>query len=137
MTQEERKSSANILIVDDEEIVLSLLSDALEEEAAELTTVNSAAKAIEIIEKKPIDLLITDIRMPGMDGIELAGRAAYAQPKIKIIFMTGYANLNSAKDAIRHGAIDYILKPFELKEIRKAVWKALNLISENKDKDCN
>lgn len=135
MMQEDRKGLANILIVDDEDVVLSLLSDALEEEAAELITANSAAKAIEIIQQNPIDLLITDIRMPGMDGIELAGRAAFEQPKIKIIFMTGYANLNSAKDAIRHGAIDYILKPFELKEIRKAVWKALNLISENKAKE--
>lgn len=135
MMQEDRKGLANILIVDDEDVVLSLLSDALEEEAAELITANSAAKAIEIIQQNPIDLLITDIRMPGMDGIELAGRAAFERPKIKIIFMTGYANLNSAKDAIRHGAIDYILKPFELKEIRKAVWKALNLISENKAKE--
>jgi len=133
--QEDRKGLANILIVDDEDVVLSLLSDALEEEAAELITTNSATKAIEIIQQNPIDLLITDIRMPGMDGIELAGRAAFVQPKIKIIFMTGYANLNTAKDAIRHGAIDYILKPFELKEIRKAVWKALNLISENKAKE--
>jgi signal transduction histidine kinase len=86
------------------------------------------------LEQKPYDLLLTDIRMPGMDGIELARRARSRQPGIGVVFMTGYANLNSAKDAIKQGAIDYIMKPFELAEIRQAVRNAMDRKAEEEER---
>jgi len=74
--------------------------------------------------------LITDIRMPGMDGIELVCRGREMHPDLGVIFITGYANRASAKNAIKQGAFDYIMKPFELSEIRQAVRNALKIKSE-------
>lgn len=121
----------SILVVDDEEVVFSLVRDALEDEGFNVDTAINSFAALDIINSKKIDLLITDIRMPKMSGIELVKKVKIIQPDIAFIFMTGYANLNSAKDAIKQGASDYILKPFELNEIRQSVKKAIDKLKEN------
>ena len=126
----ETKHSTYILVVDDEDIVVSLVRDALEDEGYHIDTASNGTSALKIITENQIDLLITDIRMSPMDGIELSRRAREFSPDLNIIFMTGYANLNSAKDAIKHGAVDYILKPFELAEIRQSVAKAVEKIQQ-------
>ncbi len=110
-----------ILVVDDEAIVLSLVRDALEDEDYEVSTAARAGDALAILESRPIDLIVTDIRMPDMNGIDMARRARMLRPEVGVVFMTGYANINSAKDAIKEGALDYVLKPFELDEIRRAI----------------
>ncbi|MEW5796150.1 MAG: response regulator [Candidatus Zixiibacteriota bacterium] len=115
-----------ILAVDDEEIVQSLVRDALEEEGYHVLTANSGAEALAILRTQPIDLLITDIRMPKMSGTDLVEQARALNPSIGVIFMTGYASLSSAKDAIKRGALDYIMKPFELSDIRQAVRNSLD-----------
>lgn len=120
-----------IYVVDDEEIVLSLISDALEEDGFNVMTANSAIDAFDYLKDQPADLLITDIRMPKMNGIELVKKTKELYPNISVIFMTGYANLDSAKDAIKQGATDYIMKPFELNEIRQAVYKAVDQIKKD------
>lgn len=117
--------NASILVVDDEDVVVSLVRESLTEEGYRVQTASGAAEAIKLLGSHQFDLLITDIRMPEIDGIELAEIVRQMIPGISIIFMTGYANLNTAKDAIRQGAVDYILKPFELSEIREAVRKAI------------
>lgn len=127
MTKAEN-SNISIVVVDDESIVLSLIRDALEEDEYQLETALSAEEALKIIESKKIDLIISDIRMPRINGIQLVKQARELYPEVGVIFMTGYANLNSAKDAIKQGASDYILKPFELSEIRQAVSKAVEQI---------
>lgn len=123
-------SRIRILIVDDESIVLSLVRDALEDEDYDVETAARGADALKVIESKEIDLIVTDIRIPDINGIDLVKRARTVQPDIGAIFMTGYANLNSAKDAIKQGALDYILKPFELDEIRRAVKSAVKKIKK-------
>ncbi len=123
-------SQIRILVVDDENIVLSLIRDALEEEEYDIRTASTGAEALEIIDSTPINLIVTDIRMPGITGIELVKKARKVQPDMGVIFMTGYANLNSAKDAIKQGAFDYILKPFELDEIRRAIKNAVHKIKK-------
>lgn len=119
-----------ILIVDDESIVLSLIRDALEDEDYDVETAARGAEALKVIESKKINLIVTDIRMPDINGIDLVKRARTVQPDIGAIFITGYANLNSAKDVIKQGALDYILKPFELDEIRRAVKSAIKKIKK-------
>ena len=119
-----------IVVVDDEEIVLSLIQDALEDEDYHIRVADNGLTALEMIEDDPADLILTDIRMPQMDGIELISKVRQFKPETGVIFMTGYANLNSAKDAIKQGAFDYIMKPFELSEIRQAVDKAVKKIQE-------
>ncbi len=116
-----------LLVVDDEAIVVSLVRDALEDEDYDIATAMTGTDALSLIEKQSFDLLITDIRMPGMNGIDLVKAARDKQPELGVIFMTGYANLNSAKDAIKQGAFDYIMKPFELTEIRQAVKNGLKI----------
>jgi signal transduction histidine kinase/CheY-like chemotaxis protein len=123
----QQKPTPSILVVDDEEIVLSFVSDALEDSDYSVDTALDGNSALKLIERKNYDLLITDIRMPELDGIDLVERARRLQPNIGVIFMTGYANLQSAKNAIQQGAFDYILKPFELNEIRQAVAKAMKI----------
>ncbi|MEW6050057.1 MAG: response regulator [Candidatus Zixiibacteriota bacterium] len=124
----------HILVVDDEAIVLSLVRDALEDENYSIETASSAQDALALLDRGSFDLLITDIRMPHMDGIEMVRQVRERHPDIAVIFMTGYANLSSAKNAIKQGAFDYIMKPFELVEIRQAVRNALKLRSETVDK---
>ncbi len=117
--------SVKILIVDDEEIVLSLARDALEDLGYEVVLSGDGKDALEIIKKEYFDFILTDIRMPLVSGLELARLAREILPSVGIIFMTGYANLNTAKDAIKEGAYDYIMKPFELAELRQAVKNAI------------
>jgi len=119
-----------IIAVDDEDIVLSFIQDALDDDHYHIRVANNGLTALEMIEKDPADLILTDIRMPQMDGIELMKRVRQIRPETGVIYMTGYANLNSAKDAIKQGAFDYIMKPFELTEIRQAVEKAAKKILE-------
>ncbi len=126
---EQVNSAINIIVVDDEEIVLSLVRDALEDDGYHVETASNGADALALSRTMPVNLVITDIRMPKMDGNELVRCIREKQPDVAVIFMTGYANLNSAKDAIKQGAFDYILKPFELNEIRQAVQKAVERIN--------
>lgn len=123
-------SQFTILVVDDESIVHSFVSDALEDDGFEILTASNGIEALELFENQSVDLLITDIRMPKMDGVELVKRAKKIKTDLMVIYMTGYANLNSAKDAIKQGASDYIMKPFELNEIRQAVYKAIDQIKK-------
>ncbi|HDL04678.1 MAG TPA: response regulator [candidate division Zixibacteria bacterium] len=123
-----------ILIVDDEEIVLSFARDALEDGDYDIELANSGVEALKKIEREFFDFILTDIRMPECDGIELAQKAREIIPSVGIIFMTGYANLNTAKDAIKEGAYDYIMKPFELNEIRQAVKSAVKKRQKDTEK---
>jgi signal transduction histidine kinase/CheY-like chemotaxis protein len=127
MMIETLEKTADILVVDDEVIVTSLIRDALEDEGYEIETASSGESALELVNQHHFDLVISDIRMPRMDGIELIKRIREHLPNISIIFMTGYANLQSAKNAIKQGASDYIMKPFELTEMRAAVKNALKM----------
>ncbi len=117
--------SPHILITDDEEIVVSLVRDCLEDDGYIVETADCGGAAEKLLQAQTFDLLITDIRMPDFDGIELLRRAKVLQPDIGAIFMTGYANVDSAKEAIKEGALDYVMKPFEISEIRASVKNAL------------
>ena len=122
---DEIRPGADILVVDDEQIVLSLIADTLTDEGYAVTTTLSSKEAIALAKQHNFDFILTDIRMPEMDGIELVRQIRAFTPTIGIIFMTGYANLDTAKQAIKEGAYDYILKPFELSEIRQAITRAV------------
>jgi len=125
---EPKNEDIRVVVADDEEIVLSLVRDALEDEGYAVQTASCGEEALEIVADSGIDMIITDIRMPRMDGIELVKRIREKHSDVVVIFMTGYANLNSAKDAIKMGASEYIMKPFELSEIRLAVSNAADKI---------
>ncbi len=125
MAELARSGHPRILVVDDEQIVLNLVEDTLTDDGYRVTITASANKAVELARNQEFDFILTDIRMPEMNGIEMVKKIHKFAPTIGVIFMTGYANLNTAKLAIKEGAFDYIMKPFELDEIRQAIGRAV------------
>jgi len=101
-----------VLIVDDEAIVRDALSDWLKDIGYQIFTAENGYKALEVIEKEKPGIMIADLVMPGMDGIELMKKAKARQPNIEVIIITAYASIPTAITAMKEGAYDYIEKPF-------------------------
>ncbi len=114
-----------ILVVDDEEIVLRFACDALRSEGHLVVGVFSAQEALKRVKEEKYDFILTDIKMPEMDGVELIKAAHQIDSNIGALFMTGYASMETAREAVQEGAYDYVLKPFDLHEIRRAVADAI------------
>jgi len=104
---------ATILVVDDEKNYLWMLDELLKQEGYNVFTCDSASKAILILREEPIDVLLTDLRMSGMDGMALLTECRGISPTISVILMTAYGTIERAVEAIREGAYDFIVKPFE------------------------
>ena len=104
---------SSVLVVDDEPVVLQLFSRVLSEKGLSTRTASSAAEALEMLAQGGIACVLADKNMPGMDGIEMIRHVREAQPHCACIIMTGYASTESAIEALRLGAVDYLQKPFE------------------------
>ena len=104
---------SSVLVVDDEPVVLQLFSRVLSEKGLRTRTASSAEEALKLLEEGGIACVLADKNMPGMDGIEMLRRVREAQPHCAFIVMTGYASTDSAIEALRLGAVDYLTKPFE------------------------
>jgi DNA-binding NtrC family response regulator len=125
---------AKVLVVDDEEIVLKSCRRILEGEGHQVFTALSGKKAFEILASQPIDIVITDIKMPEMDGMELLERMKKEYPDVLVIMITGYSTVQSAVQAMKLGAFDYIPKPFTPDEVTVVVERAMekkSLVFEN------
>jgi DNA-binding NtrC family response regulator len=125
---------AKILVVDDEEIVLKSCRKILGSDKYDIFTALSGQEAFDLLAKEPIDIVITDIKMPGMDGMEVLNRIKKDYPDILVIMITGYSTVQSAVQAMKLGAFDYIPKPFTPDEVQVVVEKALekkSLVHEN------
>lgn len=116
---------ARLLIVDDEEAQLRALCETLREEGYETTGFACAPEAIAAVVQHRFDLLLTDLMMPEMDGIELLVAALQHDPDLVAIMMTGQGTIETAVQAMRSGALDYILKPFKLSAVRPVLSRAL------------
>ena len=112
---------SNVLVVDDEKNYLVVLEDLLAEEGYAVRTALSGTEALDIIRTSPVDTVLTDIRMPGMSGVDLLDEIQNIDPDIPVILMTAFAEVDQAVDAIKKGALDHIQKPFDNREIKKAV----------------
>jgi response regulator RpfG family c-di-GMP phosphodiesterase len=124
----------SVLIIDDEEPIRRLLAMYLSEEYTCLTAA-SADEATELLTSGPFNLVITDIAMPGTSGIELTQYIRRAYPDTVVIMVSGMSDINYAIDAMRHGAFDYLTKPFDLSQVMMAVDRALRyqaLISQKR-----
>ena len=128
-------ASEKILIVDDEEGVRKLLGRILGKNGYDTVSAPSAEEALRLVEADQFDLVITDIKMPGMDGLQLLQELKAFNPGLPIIVITAYGTVESAVQALRAGAYDYITKPFENDEIRLTVAKTFErerLLAENR-----
>ena len=117
--------SKKILVVDDEIGIRQSLKKILEKEGFEVVTASNGEEAFKVIRGGDIDLLISDIRMAGMDGLELLKVSKSVSPYTEVIMITGYASVDTAVDSMKQGAYDYITKPFKKADILKAVQKAI------------
>jgi len=115
--KEERAMSFRILVAEDEEITLKHIVNTLQLEAHSVRGVKNGLDAMQAIEKEDFDLLITDIKMPGMTGMELLTGVKSKYPATEVIVITGFGTIGSAVDAVKKGAFDYITKPFDLDEL--------------------
>ena len=111
----------NILLADDERSIAITLRDDLEAAGHKVTVVSDGTKAHAEVTASRFDLLITDIRMPGLDGISLLKAAKAIDSSLEVIVITGHGTIESAVEAIRHGAYDYVLKPFLNEDILRRV----------------
>jgi two-component system NtrC family response regulator len=124
-----------VLIVDDEKNYLVVLEALLAPEGYEIMTADNAQAALRLIEDADLDLVITDMKMPGMSGMELLEASKRTKPELPVIMMTAYGTIEMAVEAMKKQAYDYITKPFQNEELKLTVQKALQnhrLIKENR-----
>jgi DNA-binding NtrC family response regulator len=119
------KTKGRILIVDDELVVRDSLGKWFTSEGYTARPANGAREALEVIQQAEYDIALIDIKMPGMDGMELQARLKEADPDLTVIIMTGYASVDTAVQALKRGAYDYITKPVDPDELSHLVANAL------------
>jgi two-component system NtrC family response regulator len=123
-----------ILIIDDDEMQLTALAGFLKSKKFQVDQTVSAVDGLQRLEKNQIDLILTDFKMPEKSGIEVLNSSKMINPNIDVVLMTAYGNIESAKEAIQSGAIDYLTKPIDLLQLENIINKTRErkqLISEN------
>ncbi len=121
-------NNAKILIVDDERIALKNLEHVMKKEGYEVVGTQSGPNALKLLEAQQFDVVLTDLRMEKVDGIQILKRCRDLYPDTEVIMITGYATLQSAVETMKHGAFYYIAKPFKLDEVRKVVGEAVEKV---------
>jgi CheY-like chemotaxis protein len=119
------KKNGKILVLDDEQIVLDSVSRILEEEHYEVKTARSGGEAVNMLKGGGFDVLITDLKMPGMDGLQAMEALAEVDPDLSMIMATAYSTVDSAVKAMKLGAVDYIRKPFTPDQLTELVNKVM------------
>jgi len=123
-----------LLIVDDELHVRESLSQWFAEDGYDVVAADSGKQALTLLGRRPFDIVITDVRMPGMDGLELQRRILEVDPDLAIIVITAYASVSTAVQALKEGAYDYLAKPFDPEGLTRVVekaWEKQRLRKEN------
>lgn len=130
MTQE----PARVLVVDDEEPIRLTMSELLRRRGYDVITANNGEAALALIHQRPFDLLLLDLKMPGLSGIDVAQRARELQPEVAIIMLTGHGSLDSALEGMHIGVFDYLLKTVSPRDVLDRVAAALTQQQENRRK---
>jgi DNA-binding NtrC family response regulator len=123
-----------VLIVDDEPDFLETIVKRLRKRKIDTTGVDSGKKALELLEREPFDVVILDIRMPGMDGIETLKEIKHKRPLMEVILLTGHASVESGMQGIQYGAFDYVMKPAEIDDLLEKVRQAYERKSIHEEK---
>ena len=126
MDAENKNRKEKILVVDDEAVIRELLISYLKMEGYTVDCAGNGIEALTMLKKDTFNLVITDIKMPGMDGLTLMSKIKQQYPELIILVMTGHTTIETTLAAIKRGAYDYIMKPFKIGEIRVAIHNALD-----------
>jgi DNA-binding NtrC family response regulator len=122
------EETIHVLVVDDEPVMRGMLEKTLTKEGHSVYLASSAEEALEMLERNPVNIVLSDLSMPGMDGFALLKTLKESRPELPVIVMTAYADIYSVKDALLKGAEDYITKPFKSMEIcmivERAYWRS-------------
>ncbi len=111
----------SILVVDDELLIRDLLYDFFSGQGWNISVAENGEKALDIINANKIDLVLSDIRMPEMDGLTLTSRVKESHPEIPVVLMTGFPSVDTAVNALRSKVEDYVIKPFNINQLYKLV----------------
>jgi CheY-like chemotaxis protein len=124
MEQKNQKKKLEVMVVDDEPIVGKRLKPALTKYGYDVEVFDNPIKAIDRFDEKEFDVVVTDLRMEHLNGIQVLEHVAAKSAKTKVIFITGYATVENAREALVKGAFDFIAKPFKPNDLRMAITKA-------------
>jgi DNA-binding NtrC family response regulator len=122
------QNAAKILIVDDEKIALKNLEHIMKKEGYEVVGTQSGPNALKLLEEQPFDVVLTDLKMEKVDGMQILKKCRDLYQDAEVIIITGYATLESAVQTMKHGAFYYVAKPFKLDEVRKVVKEAVEKV---------
>ena len=129
------KDAPTVLVVDDEPALADSLQKILERESLRVLTASSGGEALEIIRREPVSVLLTDLMMPGMSGMDLLRASKSVAPETETVLMTAYGTVENAVDAMKQGAYDFVTKPIKRAHLVRVVGKALekrSLVQENR-----
>jgi len=118
------KTPSHILLVDDEKDFVEMLSLRLQENGEDVLAAYSGQECLETLEKKTIDVIILDVKMPGMDGIETLKKIKKLHPLVEVIMLTGHGTIQAAVEGMKLGAFDFLLKPADFKELTEKLNRA-------------
>ena len=116
----------SILIVDDELLIRDLLYDFFQQQGWDVAVAEDGRRALEILKNKKIDLLLTDLKMPEIDGLHLTSAVKQQYPGMPVIIMTGYPSVDSAIEALRYKVEDYVIKPFNINKLYKTIKESVH-----------
>jgi DNA-binding NtrC family response regulator len=129
----ERPTAPTILIVDDEDSTRNLCCDVITDSGLRTRTASTTEQALEILDQWPVEILITDLRVPQMGGLELLKRVRRDFPQTAVLVLTQYGTIESAVEATRLGAADYITKPFHIPELRSKIDRMIRMIDVDQE----
>ncbi|MFI5399107.1 MAG: sigma-54-dependent transcriptional regulator [Candidatus Binatia bacterium] len=127
--RERQDRACCVLLVDDERTILVSLRDSLGEASNDVVTASSGDEALQLLRNRPFDVVVSDVRMPGLNGMELLASMREEGMETPVILMTAYATVNEAVEAMRMGAYDYVTKPFPNEKVVRMVQNAWSLVS--------
>ncbi len=129
----ERRISATVLIVEDEDKTRSLCHDVVNDSGLRTRTASTTEQALEILDRMPVHILVTDLRVPQIGGLQLLKRVRSNDPQTAVLALTQYGTIESAVEATRLGAADSITKPFHIPELRNKLDRMIRLLDVDQE----
>ena len=113
-----------VLLVDDEEEFIETLAERMRTRGMEVATTNSGANALQLVDAEDYDVVVLDLKMPGIDGLEALKRIKRRRPDIQVVLLTGHATVEKGVEAIKEGALEFLEKPVDLSSLTDAIHRA-------------